>query len=802
MIKSYFKLAWRNLYKNKAVSVLNIGGLAVGMAVAILIGLWIWDELSFDRSNKNYDTIAQLARKEMANGEVFISEGSNHFPIPLAAELRTNYNNYFKHVALASEAGESIISFENNKFSRQGMYVESDFTEIFTLDMLTGTSSGFHEPYTILLSESLAVSLFGYNDPVGKILKINNKENVKVSGVFADLPLNNRFHNISFFCPLNLLIATNDNVKKDLTNWNNSSFHIFMQAAGNITMQDISHHIKDVYWPKIESTGAKTTDDPTTLFLHPMKDWHLRSEWKNGVHSAGQIQVVWLFGIVGGFVLLLACINFMNLSTARSERRAKEVGIRKTFGSQRSQLIKQFLSESLLIVLFAFILSIGLVLLCLKNFNEIANKNIQFSFLNADFWIISILFMLITAFVAGSYPALYLSSFRPVKVLKGPFRAGRFAAAPRRLMAGLQFTVSIILIIGTVVVYQQIQHAQNRPIGYDRNGLIRISMNTPDLNGKYDVLKKELLASDGASSFAQSSSTTTETNYFDDHFEWEGKDLKLHKMSFALTAVTNDFGKTVGWQFTKGRDFSEKFATDKSGVILNEAAVKYMRLKDPVGKTIKWNGNPLTVVGVIKDMIAESPYEPVRQSMYLMVPGIGPVITIRLNPALSVSEAIKQIQPVFAKLNPSSPFEYKFVDEEYGRKFAAEERIGVLSTLFAALAIFISCLGIFGLASFIAQQRIWEVGVRKVLGASVVSLWKLLASEFVWLVVIAFVISVPVANYFADQWLQKYEYKTNISWWIFAGAGIGAMIVTLITVSFHTVKAALANPMKSLRTEG
>jgi putative ABC transport system permease protein len=801
MFKNYFKIAWRNLHKNKLVSVLNIGGLAIGMAVAMLIALWIWDELSFNRYNKNYASIAQLARKEMVNGEAFIADNSNHFPIPLAAELRTNYNNYFKHIALASEGGEQVLIVDNKRFSRNGMYVEPDFTEIFTLQMLAGTSSGLIDPNTILISKSLSVSLFGNADPVGKVLKLNNKQDVKVSGVFADMPSNNRFAAINFFCPLSLLLATNDNVKQDLTNWGNSSFHIFVQTAPGITMTNISQGIKDVYWPKIETTGPKLPDERTTLFLHPMKDWHLRSEWKNGVHAGGQIQLVWLFGIIGAFVLLLACINFMNLSTARSEKRAKEVGIRKTLGSPRGQLIKQFLTESLLIVFIAFLLSIGLVLLSLESFNEIAGKKISFSFSNPVFWIISISFILLTAFVAGSYPALYLSAFRPVKVLKGTFRAGKAAVLPRRIMAGLQFTVSIILIIGTIAVYRQIRHGQDRPIGYDRNGLIRINMNTTDLNGKYDVLQKELLASGGATGFAQSSSATTENNYYDDHFEWEGKDTKMTQKAFVLMAVTYDFGKTVGWQFTKGRDFSRSFATDNSAIILNEAAVKYMGLTDPVGQKIKWNGNPRTVVGVIKDMVTESPYKPVQQSIFFMVPDIGPVITIRLNPTLKASEALDRIQPIFSKLNPSAPFEYKFVDEEYGRKFAAEKRIRILSTLFATLAIFISCLGIFGLASFIAQQRTKEVSVRKILGASVINLWGTLTKEFVLLVVIAFVIAVPVANYFTNQWLQKYDYRTDLSWWIFAAAGLGAMIITILTVSFHAIKAAIANPVKSLRTE-
>jgi ABC-type antimicrobial peptide transport system permease subunit len=801
MIKNYFKIAWRNLIKNKGTSLINIGGLAVGMAVATLIGLWIWDELSFDKYNKNYETIAQLARKQTTNGEVFISEKSNHFPIPLAHELRDKFPGYFKHLALATESDEQMISVDENRFARQGMYVEPTFLNIFSFHMLAGSGKGFSDPNSILINKSLAVSLFGDENPVGKILELSNTQPVKVAGVYKDFPFNSRFHEISFFCPWDLLVATNIGVRKDLDNWVNSSYNIFVETSPGGSMQAVSKGIKEIYWSRIKNDLPQSSNDNVALFLHPMKDWHLRSEWKNGIQAGGQIQLVWLFGGIGVFVLLLACINFMNLSTARSEKRAKEVGIRKTVGSLKIQLVKQFLGESFLTVCIAFALSIGIVLLSLNWFNEIANKEVSFPFDVLVFWIIAGLFIIITAFISGSYPALYLSSFKPVKVLKGRFRAGKSAAVPRRIMVAIQFTVSIILIIGTIVVYRQVQHAQDRPIGYDRNGLIRFDMNTADLNGKNDVLRQELLASGGVIEVAASSAATTENNYFDDRIEWEGKDPRLAKRAFVLRAVTYEFGKTIGWQFLEGRDFSRSYQTDNTAVILNEASVKYMQLNDPVGKTITFNNNKFTVVGVIRDMITDSPYKPVEPALYFMVPQIGPVITMRLNPKLGPSKSISLIQPVFKKLNPNGLFEYKFVDEEYGKKFAAEQRIGSLSTVFAILAIFISCLGIFGLASFVAAQRIKEIGVRKILGASVINLWGLLSKEFVLLVILAFIIATPIAYYFMDQWLQKYEYRTNIVWWIFGAAGFATLLITLLTVSFQSVKAALANPVKSLRTE-
>ncbi len=801
MFKNYFKTAWRNLVKNKPTAFINIAGLTIGMAVAMLIALWIWDELSFDNYNKNYCRIAQIARKEITNGDAYVSSGNNHFPIPLASELRTNYNNLFKQVALATETSKHILDFNGNKFSEQGMYVEKDFTSIFSLKMIAGSGADFSNPNSILISKTAAKALFAGVNAIGQVVKLDNTQPLKVSGVFEDLPGNTTFAHTDFFCPWSLFVNTYSEVKNNLDNWDNSSYHIFTETQPGISMEKISGTIKNIYWEKIKNKQAQTSGFAVDLFLFPMKDWHLRDEWKNGVQAGGQIQIIWLFGLTGIFILLLACINFINLSTARSEKRAKEVGVRKAIGSLRSQLIKQFLSESFLLALLAYIASVVLVVLSLNWFNQIADKKINFPFSNPPFWLFSLLFIIVTAFLAGSYPAIYLSSFKPVKVLKGTFKAGRFTVIPRKVLLAVQFTVSIILIIGTVVVHRQIQLAQDRPIGYDRKGLIRITMSTPDLNGKYDVLQKELLSSGGAVGFAQASSATTENNYFDDRFEWDGKDANLSKQSFALRAVTYDYGKTVGWQFNAGRDFSRSFSTDNKAVILNEAAVKYMRLNDPVGKTIKWKGNLFTIVGVIKDMVTESPFAGVQQSLYFMVPDIGPDIIIRLNPQLSAGEAIHEIEPIFRRLNPSSPFEYSFVDDDYALKFSAEQRMGSLSSIFAVLGIFISCLGIFGLASFVAEQRIKEIGVRKVLGASVFNLWSLLSKDFVALVFISFLIATPISYYFTHKWLQSYEYRTNLSWWIFIAAGAGVLMITLLTVSFQSIKAAMANPVKSLRTE-
>ena len=652
-----------------------------------------------------------------------------------------------------------------------------------------------------MLSQSLALSIFGHEDATGKVLTLDSKQNVTVAGVFEDMPRNAKFSDIGFFCPFSLMESSSDYVKSIVNDWGNSSFQLFVQSAPGISMDQISASISDVYWTKIKASQPAGSNYKAAIFLHPMKDWHLRSNWKNGVQAGGRIQLVELFGVIGLFVLMLACINFMNLSTARAEKSAKEVGIRKTIGSLRSQLVKQFMSESLAVVSVAFVLSAGLVALSLGRFNQLADKEIHFPIANPIFWIAAVLFILITAVLAGSYPAFYLSSFQPIRVLRGAFRAGRLAAVPRRVMVVLQFTVSIALISGTMIVYRQVQYAQSRPAGYEKNGLICLKMNTPGLYGKYDVLKHDLLQSGGAVDFAQSSNSTTHVNSFDDRFEWAGRDPSMLREAFALMGVTSDFGKTVGWQFIAGRDFSTAFAEDSAAIILNETAAKYMGLKNPAGQIVKWNGRPFRIAGVIKDMITESPYEPVQKTIFILAPGVGPYMMMKLNPSLSVRESLGRIQPVFKKYDPAGSFDYQFVDEDYGHKFAAEQRIGVLTTVFSGLAIFISCLGIFGVASFVAERRTKEIGVRKLLGASVIQLWGLLSREFVLLVLLGFVIAVPLAVYFMHGWLDKYSYHTSIIWWIFAVAGSGTLLITMLTVSYQCIKAALSNPVKSLRSE-
>jgi len=793
MIRNYIKVAWRNLLNKKVYSFINIIGLAIGLAVTILIGLWIWDELSFDKYHTNHKTIAQVFIRNTVNGEAGVQSS---IPIPLADELRTSFGSEFKHVVLSSGLGQYNLSFGDRKFSKLGCFMEADAPEMLSLKMIKGSSNGLNDPSSVLLSQSLAKTLLGDEEPIGQVIKISNRLNLKVIGVYEDFPANSSFRFATFIGPWDLYTAEWDWVKGSKSNWNNNSFSLLVQISANTTFERVNNVIKDVVSKNVEIPKNVKVE----AFLHPMDRWHLYSKFENGMSVDGQIQYVWLVGIIGFFVLILACINFMNLSTARSEKRAKEVGIRKAVGSARGQLIIQFFSESILTTFIAFAISLLLVQLILPWFNNIAYKEIAILWGSPVFWLTGIVFSIFTGLIAGSYPALYLSSFKPIKVLKGSLRIGKSATLPRSFLVVLQFIVSILLVIGTVVVFKQIQYAKDRPVGYNREGLISIQMTTPEIYENYQTIQTELLRSGAVMSVSESQGPLTDTWSNQSGFDWKGKDPSL-KSSFAIVGVTHGYGKTVGWEIKEGRDFLEDLSTDSSSLILNESAIEFMGLKDPIGEFIKWNDKDYKIVGVVKNIIMNSPYDPVRNSVFYILPERGNFVNIRIDPNKNVKEALEVIQSVFQQFNPSAPFDFVFADDAFAQKFTNEERIGKLASFFSILAIVISCLGLFGMASFIAEQKTKEIGIRKILGASIVSIWNLLSKEFVVLVIIAFLVAVPLAYLLMTKWLRNYEYHTDITWWVFALTGLSALLIALLTVSFQAVKVATANPVDSLRDE-
>ena len=795
MLKSYFRIGWRNLVQNKVYSLINILGLATGMAVAMLIAFWIKDELSYNNYHKNHQQLAQVMTTFIDNDGSM--DTGPAVCMPIGNELRTKYGSDFKNVAMASWNFGHILAVGEKKISEQGMWVEANFPAMFSLKMLQGNINALSDPSSILLSETLAKTLFGNDNALNKMIKLDNKESYKVAGIFEDLPRNTSLYDAKYFLSWKKYITTQEWLKYAATQWNNHSFQAYVQVADNVDMGKETAKIKNV----VMAHKSAATEGKEQALLFPMDSWRLYSDFSNGKSSGGRIQFIWLFSIIGVFVILLACINFMNLSTARSEKRAKEVGIRKTVGSVRSQLIGQFLSESVMIAFLSFLFSILLALLLLPLFNKLSDKSIGLPWLDPVFWLLALAFTFITGIISGSYPAFYLSKFDPIKVLKGTFRVGKFASLPRKILVVVQFTFSIALIIGTIIVFKQIQFAKNRPVNYRAEGLISVDMSTPDLYGHYDALRSDLLATGAVDNMAESSSPTTAVYSNQIGFDWQGKDPSTLP-AFGTIWVTTDFGKTIGWKIKEGRDFSKDFITDSTAMILNEAAVKLVGMKENiVGQTITFNDKKYHVVGVVKDMIMESPYKPVTPTIFMCNPENVGIVTVAIKKAVPVADALNKIEAVFKKYNPGAPFDFKFNDEVYAKKFDDQQRLGKLATFFTILATFISCLGLFGLASFVAEQRKKEIGVRKVLGASVYNLWQMLSKEFALLVFISCFIAIPLAWYYLHSWLQQYTYRTTISIWVFIFAGLGALIITLLTVIYQAIRAARANPVNSLRTE-
>ena len=796
MIKNYLKIAWRNLVKNKGYSAINIGGLAVGMAVAMLIGLWIWDETSANKHHKNYDRIYQVMMHQTFDGH----RGSQQsIPYPMGNELKNKYPD-FEAVAMCDWGVNISLVNGNNKFIKQGHFIGSEAISMFSLPILSGDKNPLKDPLSIVLTKETAQTFFGDEDPIGKTVRMDNLVDLKVTAVIAKQPRNASLQ-FDFLVPWDLRKVEEPDIVTRESQWDNNSYQTFVQLKEGISLKKINAKIKDVVISHFEKNSLMQTSMKPEVFLHPMAKWKLYSEFENGKNIGGFIKYVKLFGIFGLFVLVIACINFMNLSTARSEKRAKEVGIRKAVGSARRQLIGQFLIESILIAFFALLLAMAIVIVSLPYFNILTEKIIKIQYGNPVFWGLLFLFTLVAGLLAGSYPALYLSSFNPIKILKGRLSQGKAGTLPRKILVVLQFTFSVVLMIGTIIIYKQIQYGKSRPIGFNSSGLVSVGT-SKDLLQNFEPLRNDLLATGMISSVCKTNSPPEQIWSNQNGWEWKNSRSEDKGALFNTIATNYDYIKTLGIKLKEGRDFSRDYSTDSSGVILNEAAVKRMGLKNPIGELVKKNGRSLSVIGVIPDINMESPFQMISPLTIIFDKEWVNFLCLRINPNVSASEAINKIRPIFDRYNPSYPFDYKFADTQYAKKFNYEELIGNLSLIVSILAIFISCLGLFGLASYMAEQRTKEIGVRKVLGASVTNLWGLLSQDFVKLVIISCLIASPIAYYFMNQWLENYrDYKIEIGIGVFIVVFFLALAITLMTVSFQAIKAAVANPVKSLRTE-
>ncbi len=790
MFKSYLKIAWRNMLHNKVYSALNIAGLAAGMAVALLIGLWIYSQYAYDRFLPGYDQLYQVKLNFYHSGEIQTQSGS---AVPLIEEFRKNYPEV-KYASETDWGGQHSLVTGDKKLDPVGLTVGTDFLRVFPYPMLKGNvNSVFSDPNAIVLTESVAKALFGDLDPINKVIRIDNINNIKVTGVMKDVPANSTLQ-FKYLLPYSYVEQTYPNTKKERMDWRNPSYLEYVQLQPGANAAAFESKIKNIY----------AQHDPTNkieVVLQPAKNWRLLAQFKNGKAVDGFIQYVRMFAIIGILVLVIACINFVNLSTARAEKRAREVGVRKSIGSSRRDLIIQFLGESLLLTFVAFVVSIVLVQLVLPGFNTITSENISIPYTNLTFWGAMMGYVLFTGLLAGSRPAFYLSSFNPVKVLKGAIQLGKRAALPRKIMVVVQFTCSIALIIGTLIIYQQIKYAKDRPKGYDAENLVMVN-NSSDLNKNFDALKNDLLQSGQVVSITKAASGMM---YYPASFNilnFPGKKVG-ESMEMATTAVSSGYFKTTGMKFIAGHDFTSDAGPDTLNLVINDAAVARFRLKDPLNQliTFDYSKKPMRIIGVVENAIVGSPFYSAGPAIYVYNPGWTGAIMYRLNPNADRQQATKKIAAIFNKYNPSFPFDYRFADEAFAATYKIEVLVGTLASVFAGLAIFISCLGLFGLAAYVAEQRKKEIGIRKVLGASVPQVWVLLSGNFLSLVVISCVIASPIAFYFLQGWLQKFEYRITIGPWAFLISATAAIFITIVTVSYQAIASALTNPVKSLRSE-
>jgi putative ABC transport system permease protein len=788
MLRNYIKIAFRSLLKNRTYSFINIGGLAIGLAASIMIFLWVADEYSYDKFHTNYNKIYKLYQTQAWNGHI-----STSYSVPYKLKEAILEKSSKIKLAVMTNWGEgNMLQVGENRLNKLGISASEDFFKIFSYEMIYGDpNTAINEPTNIVITESTAKIFFKGSDALNQTIKIDNGAELKVTGVIKDTPKQS-FLKFDYVLPFSYFEKTNSwitSFAKD--NWDSNSFQMYVLLQEGTTTEEVNKSIASI----IRDNNPKSPS--ADLFLHPMEKWRLHSNFEEGKNTGGQIVYVQLFTAIAIFVLIIACINFMNLATARSESRAREVGIRKSIGSRRKELILQFLGESIAITTLAFFLSIVFVELLLPSYNVLVDKNISINYINPWIWVASVSLILLIGLLAGSYPSFYLSSFEPVQVLKGKVNASKGASIPRKVLVTLQFGFSIFLIIGTIVIYQQIQHVKNRDMGYDRENLIQIWTNG-ELEKNFQTIRQELVNTGAVQSVCKSNSPITSI-FSNNEVKWPGMNTD-QRVSFSTIATEYDYAQTLGIKMIKGRDFSRDF-NDTLSVVVNEAAVKMMGIDDPIGKKIELNKTPLEIVGVMPDIVMASPYSPVEPMTLLFEPSWSSTVTIRLTKTTDLQASLAKVEGVFKKLNPNYPFQYRFTDVDFQKKFADINLISRLAGIFAGLAICITCLGLFGLASFTAEQRTKEVGIRKVMGASVTSLVLLISKDFSRLVIFAFLISAPIAWWFLNNFLEQYAYRVNVAWWVLVGVGIFSLLLAVIIVSVQALKSAVANPTKSLRSE-
>ncbi|MFT4152881.1 ABC transporter permease [Parafilimonas sp.] len=812
MFKNYFKIAWRNILRNKTYSVINIVGLAIGLACFLMITLYVLDELSYDRFNKNADRIYRINADIRFGGAEFHAAVTSDM---IGQVLKKDYPQVEQYTRIYNGNGAKLIKKGNSYIKEQNVaHVDSSFFDVFTFPAITGnTHTALNDPNTVVITGSTAKKYFNTTNAVGKTISVsnNNKDDVyKITAVIKDMPKNSHFNYDFLF-----------SIKNSGYQWGqyaSHNFHTYLLLAKGTDYKafkkKFDDYVTSYVFPYLQQSiklnsidDFKKSGNKLEYSLIPLTKIHLYSDYQYELAPGGNIQYVYIFSAVALFILLIACINFMNLTTARSANRAKEVGIRKVLGTGKKELILQFLSESILMVCISLLIAVAIVWLALPLFNGVANKTIFISNLFSPAILLSLVLLpIIVGFIAGSYPAFFLSAFKPVEVLKGKLKIGSKSGGLRSVLVVFQFATSIFLIIGTIIIYKQLHFIQTKDIGFNKDQVLIVN-DAYSLGDNTKVFKDEILKLSGVQSATISSylpvsnSSRNDNSWFSTPITDINNGIQMQDWT-----VDEDYVPTMGMQIIQGRNFLKDFPGDSSAIIINETTAKLLNRKDLLNSKIYnlegSDGHPVayTIIGVVKNFNFESLHQNVGQLCLQLSKYGGGFVAFKVN-AANIRNIVSATENKWKTLAPSMPFSYRFLDESFNEMYDAEQRVGKIALIFSVLAIAIACLGLFGLATFIAAQRTKEIGIRKVLGASVSGIVQMLSKDFVKLVAIAFIIAVPLSWYLMHKWLRDFAYRINISWWMFAVAGFVALMIAVTTVSFQAIKAALANPVKSLRTE-
>ena len=785
MIQNYLKTTFRNLWKNKGFTFLNIFGLGIGIACASLIFLWVEDEINFNNYFSNKENLYKIKDSQTYDGTTFTFDAT---PGPLAAGIKTEIPG-IKNTARSSWGQQSLFSLGDKDIYERGMYVDSSFLKMFQLQFVQGNAStAFEQLHSLVITEKMAHKFFGNDNAIGKSLRVDNNTSSIVTGVISDLPESVSFQ-FDWLAPFKIF----ENQNNWLQSWGNNGVLTYVELQPGADDKAINRKLYNYVQSKAKDAEAK-------MSIYPMSRWRLYDSWKDGKEVPGRIKYVNLFSLIAWIILLIACINFMNLSTARSEKRAREVGVRKVLGAGKSKLVGQFIGESVIMALISAVVAICATYVVLPAFNTLVEKQLSIHLFQPLHIAALLAIALICGLIAGSYPAFYLSSFNPVAVLKGNrLKTNGSAGFIRKGLVVVQFTISIILIISTIIIYQQINHAKNRSLGYDKENLIYLPLQGK-LKEHFNAVKNDLVQTGVVKDAALSQSTILQLGSNTGDFQWQGKDPNKQVL-ITVESVSPEYTSTMGMKVEKGRNFYGDIKSDSGNIIINQTLAKIIGEKNIIGSLITNGDNKFTVAGVIDDFVYNNLYSP--SSPLILFPDTAGTnfLTIRLKKTSNIAGALTKVENVIKANNPGFPFDYKFVDDQFDQFFKTEMLIGKLASVFSILAIFISCLGLFGLAAYTAERRTKEIGIRKVLGASANGLAGLLSKEFLILVLISCLFAFPIAWWMMHNWLDSYEYRVSISWPIFLVAGLLAMLIALLTVSVQAIKAALANPIQSLRSE-